>query len=152
MGLDTLTPLSLYLADGILNLVRYRDKVLWPVLPALRNPGPGAISEDDNMPAYRACIVTAFLVQHQAVRMASSAFSPDLNPIEHFWDIIRSISGLTIFYPRTWPGGFKFFKLNGLLFHRQSLEPLWGPCVTDTLFVSKHGLDTQETFENLLLI
>ena len=45
---------------------------------------------DDNARAHRARITDQYLEQATIVRMEWSARSPDLNPIEHAWDMLQS--------------------------------------------------------------
>ncbi|GFT55424.1 transposable element Tcb1 transposase [Trichonephila clavipes] len=42
---------------------------------------------DDNVRLHRANIVDVFLQSEDITRMDWSAYSPDLNPIEHVWDM-----------------------------------------------------------------
>ena len=76
--------------------VRYRDEVLEPiVVPFAENVGENFILMDDNARPHRARVVTEFLEGHRIERMEWPARSPDLNPIEHVWDMMgRSIQQL----------------------------------------------------------
>jgi len=80
----------LYLVQGRLNGQRYRDEILLRiVVPTLQQIGPQAVFMDDNAPAHRARLVDQFLQQAGVVRMDWPASSPDLNPIENFWDALE---------------------------------------------------------------
>ncbi|GFV70292.1 transposable element Tcb2 transposase [Trichonephila clavipes] len=82
---------------GSVTAQRYRDEALEPYVRLFRGTvGPDFIFMDDNAPCHRAVLIDNFLETENIQRMSGPANSPDLNPIEHVWDMLgRQIAALS---------------------------------------------------------
>lgn len=71
-----------------LNARRYIDQILRPFVLPRRQNTRGFIFMQDNARPHTANITRQFFQRHDITLLRHPAMSPDLNPIEHVWDVL----------------------------------------------------------------
>ena len=78
---------DLIVITGILNAQHYITELLGPVVIPFLNQNPGILMHDNARP-HTARLTQNYLARHNVNVLQWPASHPDVNPIEHVWDVL----------------------------------------------------------------
>ena len=85
---------------GNLNAVRYREDILLPHVVPFLQAHPDMTLQHDNATSHTARSVCDFLQDRNVKCSAMASEEPDLNPIEHVWDLLDQMVRARTLPPR----------------------------------------------------
>ncbi|GBL68289.1 hypothetical protein AVEN_246365-1 [Araneus ventricosus] len=125
---------------GSVTAVRYLDEVLHPLVrPFIAAMGTDKIFIVDNARSHRARSVRSYLVSETILQMAWPARSPDLNPIQHVWDMLEDGLQVAVCRQGLPTSSNKSYYRNGHYCHNKRSTTLLPAC----LAVVKHAFQLE---------